>query len=167
MFQTWSSLFQFAENIQYRQISLELISSGPHSSLERERPFRGRLFVYSIKREIRHFYVVVVQQWQRNVQKSMMHVQTCCFFLINLLLFWHSRCQCSQCFFQRKTVEQIEPKETPSCLIPLLLVVLIQQLQILVTTLVNYLLIVNIWLLKPWVPEKKFLMLLCCEVKAI
>ena len=46
------------------------------------------------------------------------------------------------CFFQRKTVEQIEPKETPSCLIPLLLVVLIQQLQILVTTLVNCLLIV-------------------------
>ena len=36
----------------------------------------------------------------------------------------------------------IEPKETPSCLIPLLLVVLIQQLQILVTTLVNCLLIV-------------------------
>ena len=35
-----------------------------------------------------------------------------------------------------------EPKETPSCLIPLLLVVLIQQLQILVTTLVNCLLIV-------------------------
>ena len=95
VFQTWSSLFQFAENIQYRQISLELISWGPHSSLERERPFRGRLFVYSIKREIRHFYVVVVRQWQRNVQKSMMHVQTCCFFLINLLLFWHSRCQLS------------------------------------------------------------------------
>ena len=33
---------------------------GPHSSLERERKFRGRLFTSSIKREIRHFHVVVV-----------------------------------------------------------------------------------------------------------
>ena len=33
----------------------------PHSSLERERKFRVRLFTSSIKREIRHFHVVVVQ----------------------------------------------------------------------------------------------------------
>ena len=33
---------------------------GPHSSSERERKFRGRLFTSSIKREIRHFHVVVV-----------------------------------------------------------------------------------------------------------
>ena len=31
------------------------------------------------KREIRHFHVVVEQQQQRNVQKSVMHVQSCCF----------------------------------------------------------------------------------------
>ena len=29
------------------------------------------------KREIRHFHVLVVQRRQRNVQKSVMHVQSC------------------------------------------------------------------------------------------
>ena len=43
------------------------------------------------KREIRHFHVVVVQWLQRNVQKSMMHVQSCCFANLNLLLFCRSR----------------------------------------------------------------------------
>ena len=60
-YQTWSSLFEFAENVQRKQISLELISWGPQSSLERERKFRLRLFTSSIKREIRHFHVVVAQ----------------------------------------------------------------------------------------------------------
>ena len=35
------------------------------------------------------FHVVVVQQ--RNVQKCMMHVQSCCFANLNLLLFRRSR----------------------------------------------------------------------------
>ena len=34
---------------------------------------------FSTKREIRHFHVVVVQRRQRNVQKSVMHVQSYCF----------------------------------------------------------------------------------------
>ena len=34
---------------------------GPYSSLKRERKIRHRLFTSSIKREIRHFHVVVVQ----------------------------------------------------------------------------------------------------------
>ena len=37
------------------------------------------LFTSSIEREIRHFHVVVVQWRQRNVQKTMMDVQNCCF----------------------------------------------------------------------------------------
>ena len=37
------------------------------------------VFPSSTKREIRHFHVVVVQRRQRNVQKSVMHVQSCCF----------------------------------------------------------------------------------------
>ena len=41
-------------------INLELVSWGPSSSLERERKIRSRLFRSSIKREIRHFHVVVV-----------------------------------------------------------------------------------------------------------
>ena len=37
------------------------------------------MFPSSTKREIRHFHVVVVQWRQRNVQKSVIHVQSCCF----------------------------------------------------------------------------------------
>ena len=41
------------------------------------------VFTYSIKRarEIRKFHVVVVQRRQRNVQNSMMHVQSCCLLI--------------------------------------------------------------------------------------
>ena len=49
------------------------------------------LFTNSIKRacEIRKFHVAVVQRELRNVQKSMPHVQSCCFanIHVNLLLF--------------------------------------------------------------------------------
>ena len=77
--QTLSRLFQFAENVKCRRISLEWISWGRRSSLERERKIHRRLFTSSIKREIRHFHVQVVQGRQRNVQKSVMQVQSCCF----------------------------------------------------------------------------------------
>ena len=50
-------------------------------------------FTSSTKREIRHFHVVVVQWRLRNVQKSVMHVQGCCFANLNLLLFCRSRCR--------------------------------------------------------------------------
>ena len=52
------------------------------------------VFTYSVKRanEISKFHVAVVQRWLKNVQKSVMHVQSCCFANINLLLFCHSRC---------------------------------------------------------------------------
>ena len=49
----------------------------------------GRLFFSSsLKSWIRHFHVVVVQCWQRNVQKSVMHAQSCQFCLVNQLLFF-------------------------------------------------------------------------------
>ena len=38
-----------------------------------------RLFTFSIERKITHFYVVVVQKRQRNVQKRVNDVQSCCF----------------------------------------------------------------------------------------
>ena len=57
-----SRLFQFAENGKSRRISLELISWGAHSTLEREKEIRRRSFsMSSIKLAIRHFHVVVVQ----------------------------------------------------------------------------------------------------------
>ena len=59
-------------------------SKGPYSSSGSEIKFRRRLFTFSIKHEIRHFFVVVVQKRQRNVQKSVMHVQSCCFKTVSL-----------------------------------------------------------------------------------
>ena len=49
------------------------------------------MFAYFIKRarEVRRFYVAVVQRRLRNVQKSVMHVLSCCFANLNLLLFCH------------------------------------------------------------------------------
>ena len=46
------------------------------------------LFTSSSKREIGYFHVVVVQWWQRNVLKSVMHVQSCCFANLNRFLFF-------------------------------------------------------------------------------
>ena len=51
------------------------------------------MFPSSTKREFSHFHVVVVQRRQRNVSKSVMHVQSCCFANLNLLLFCPSRCR--------------------------------------------------------------------------
>ena len=62
---------------------------GPYLSLEKEKKNWGVVVTYSIKRasEIRKFHVAVVQQRLRNVQKSVMHVQSCSFANLNLSLF--------------------------------------------------------------------------------
>ena len=54
---------------------------GPYLSLEKEKEIFCVVLTYSIKRarEIRKFHVAVVQQRLRNVQKSVMHVQSCFF----------------------------------------------------------------------------------------
>ena len=61
-FQSLSQLFLPTYFIKYRRTLLELNSEGPYPSLQREITFRRCLFKYSIKREIRHFHVVVVQK---------------------------------------------------------------------------------------------------------
>ena len=53
-------------------------------------------FTSAKKREIRRFHVVVVQRQQRNVQKSVMHLQSCWFANL-LLLFCRSLCCCRRC----------------------------------------------------------------------
>ena len=65
--------------VNCRLTLLKLNFKGPNSSSEREIKFLCRLFTSSIKCEIRHFHVVVVLKRERNVQKSVMHVQCCCF----------------------------------------------------------------------------------------
>ena len=67
---------------------------GPYLSLKKEKENFCVVFTYSIKRarEISNFHVAVVQRRQRNVKKSMMHVQSCSFANIYLLLFCCSCC---------------------------------------------------------------------------
>ena len=72
-FQKLAHFFHFAEKVKCRRLSLELISWGPYSSLERERKIRRCLsvvFTSSIKREIRYSQELVVQRRQWNVQKK-------------------------------------------------------------------------------------------------
>ena len=61
---------------------------GSYLSLEKEKETFCVVFTCSAKRarEIRKFHVAVVQRWPKNAQKSVMHVQSCCFTNINLLL---------------------------------------------------------------------------------
>ena len=65
--------------VKCRRALLKLNFKGPYPSSEREVIFRRCLFTPSIKREIRYFHVVVVQKRERNRQKSVMHVRSCCF----------------------------------------------------------------------------------------
>ena len=72
---------------------------GTVHKFSKTKKIRSRLFTSSRKREIRHFNVVVVQGRQRIVQKSLMHVQICFFFLVKLLLLWRSRYRrCPRCY---------------------------------------------------------------------
>ena len=66
---------------------MELNSKGLHQSSGKEKESCCLLFSSSTKREIRQFHVVFVKRRQRNVQKSVMHVQSCCFHCLNLLFF--------------------------------------------------------------------------------
>ena len=63
---------------------LDLNSKNLYQSSGKENESRCRVFTSSTKREIWHFYVVVMQWRQRNVQNSVMHVQSCCFAKLNL-----------------------------------------------------------------------------------
>ena len=71
---------------------------GSYLSLEQEKEHFCVVFTYPIRRrrarEIRKFHVAVVQQKLRNVQKSVMQVQSCSFANLNLLLFCCSRRRC-------------------------------------------------------------------------
>ena len=60
--------------------------AGPSQQTEKE--ICCLVFPSSTKREIRHYHVVVVQRRLKNVQKIVMHVQSCCFANLNLMLFF-------------------------------------------------------------------------------
>ena len=50
-----------------------------------------QIVLWDVFREQRHFHVEIAQRRLRNVQKSVMHVPSCCF--ANLLFFCRSRCR--------------------------------------------------------------------------
>ena len=81
---------------QMLTIFLELNSKGLYQRSRKEK--RKLLSCFPVldktwnKITCRHFHVIVVQRCLRNVQKSLMHVESCCFADINLLLFCHSCC---------------------------------------------------------------------------
>ena len=91
--QCLSQLFQLIYFVKCKRTLFEPNCKETFPASERDRLFSRRLVMSLIKREIRLFSVAVVQWRQRNVQKSVMHVQSCCFCLFNLLLFWRSRCR--------------------------------------------------------------------------
>ena len=57
------------------------------SKSKKRKESRCLRFTFSTKRGDRHFHVVAVQRRQRNVEKRVMHVQSCYFSNLNLLLF--------------------------------------------------------------------------------
>ena len=75
------------------QISLELNSKGLYQSSGKEKQNCYFLFSSSTKREIRHLHAVVLQRRLRNVQKSVIKVQSYCFANLNQLLICRSRCR--------------------------------------------------------------------------
>ena len=97
--QTWSRLFHLVKFVKCWQSFLQLNSNGLHQSSGKEKERCCFLFPSSTKREIRQFHVVAVQRRQRNVQKNVLHVQSCCFACLNLLLFCRSRYQRRRGYF--------------------------------------------------------------------
>ena len=89
--QTLSRLFHLVCFVKCWQMFLELNSKGLYQSSGKEKESCCLVFPSSTKREFKHFHVAVVQQRQRNVQKSVMHVQSCCFANQPYSLFCRSR----------------------------------------------------------------------------
>ena len=85
LLQTSSPLLTFIKFVKCWRNCLGLNPEGPY--LKRKK--RENLLTYSIRRKgaIRKFPDAAVQWRLRNVQKSVMHVQSCCFANLNLLLF--------------------------------------------------------------------------------
>ena len=79
-------LFLHSYFVKCRQTLLKVFFFFFNPGSERDVKFPRRLFTIAIKRKIRHFHVVVVWKRQRNVQKSVTHVQT--FFLA----YWSYNC---------------------------------------------------------------------------
>ena len=74
-----SRLFLLTNFVKCTPALLNLNSKGTYSSSESAIQFRRCIFTFFVKHEIRHNHVVVVQKRQRNLQKRLMHMQSCYF----------------------------------------------------------------------------------------
>ena len=84
---------------------LELSSKSLYLTLEKEKKRKLLSSVHVLlKPDIKKFHFVVVQRWQRNVQKSVMHVQSCCFAVL-----FFCRSPCRRCCLS----SQMAPTVTP------------------------------------------------------
>ena len=102
LFQTSPILFNFVCQMLAKFSGVE--SEGIVPKIRKRKETFRLVFTYSVKRarEIRKFHVAVLQRRLKNVQKSVMHVQSCCFTNVNLLLFCRSRCRCRRCSLPRR-----------------------------------------------------------------
>ena len=73
--------------------------------------FIGLPFPYSDKLKIWPFHVVVVQGQQRNAQKSVLHVQSCCFAHLTYCLTFRLP---SQLCFRKVPIVKTKPPEEAS-----------------------------------------------------
>ena len=91
------SLVKWNLTVKCWQNLLGLNPKRPYLNLEKEK--FCVVFTHSIEQvhEIRMFHVAVVQQKLRNVQKSELHMQSCCFANRNLSLFCCSYCHRCHC----------------------------------------------------------------------
>ena len=95
--QTLSRLFQLVQFVKCWQLFLKLNSKRLYQSSGKEKESCCLVFTSTIKREIRHFHVVVVHRRQKKYTQIVMHVQSCCFANPNLLLYCRSCCRLRRC----------------------------------------------------------------------
>ena len=77
--QNYTRLFHRVQFVKFWYISLELNSKAPYANSEKGIEIRCLVLTSSTEREIKKFHVVYLQRRQRNVQKSVMNMQSCCF----------------------------------------------------------------------------------------
>ena len=104
LLQTLLGLFHLVQFDKCWQIFLEVNSKRLDQSSGKEKGSRCLVCTSSTRRENRHFYVEVVQRRLRNVQKSVIHVQSCCFANLRLLLFCRSRFR-----YRRRSLSSLTP----------------------------------------------------------
>ena len=93
-FETFSLLHQVTQLLKGSVVRLEL-KRGNSARFHRQIvTFIALPFPFSSHLKIWSFRVVVVPGRLRNVQKSVLHLQSCCFSQINLLSSRRSRCLC-------------------------------------------------------------------------